>query len=195
MFGDIAFVIQDHTPLFFFFLVLFIEAGVPIPIPYDILLLVAGYQQLPFLPILTAVVLGNIIGSSLLFSLAWRFGDKIESRALKFFGIPARQAQKAENWFKRWGKVAIIIARIIPGARFGTTFLAGSLRIPYLRVFLPYLSVGSILWVTLYWNAGAMVGEYVHYLVQFISAWLLILPLSLFGVLVYIFYNKTKQKK
>jgi len=182
------FTFNDYTPVILFFLVLIIEAGVPIPIPHDILLLVAGYRQVPLLHVLVAVVLGNLIGSSILYGLSWKFGSKLEDKAVRFFGIPTRQRAMAENWFRRWGKFAIIIARLVPGARFAVTFLAGSLKLPYARVFLPYLSIGSTLWVILYWNAGAMVEEYIHYLIQFISAWLLLLPICLFGILAFLFY-------
>jgi membrane protein DedA with SNARE-associated domain len=195
MFEGFFLALQDNILVFLFFLVLLTEAGLPIPIPSDALILTAGYRQLPLPSVIVAVVLGNLIGSSILYRLSWRFGGGLEDKAIKFFRIPSRQREIAESWFRRWGKFAIIVARIIPGVRFATTFLAGSLKLPYKKVFLPYLSIGSLLWAVIYWSIGAIVGENIQIIFHFIHTWIAVFLLVSLGTFLYIWYKYIIKRK
>lgn len=192
---DILSAFDASTPVFLFFLVLFIEAGIPLPIPHDVLILVAGYRHIPFLAVLVAVVLGNIIGSSILYALSWHFGSKIKKGIIRYLEISQKQTDMVERWYHRWGKFTLVIARLVPGARFAATFLAGSFKLSYTRAFLPYLSLGSILWVSFYWSAGTIVEEHIGYILQLINIWFFILGLALLGIIAYITYRYTTRKK
>ena len=52
---------------------------------------------------------------------------------------------KAEVWFKRYGVLAIIFGRHIPGFRIPITVACGVFQIPY-RVFAPSVAVSTAIW-------------------------------------------------
>lgn len=72
--SDVLLILDKHLYIVLFFLVLLVEAGLPIPIPYDILILFSGYRNLSLVNVTFAVVAGNVIGSSVLYFLSLRFG-------------------------------------------------------------------------------------------------------------------------
>src|SRR3990167_9603857 len=182
---------------FLFILVLLVEAGIPIPIPYDILILAAGYRHVNFLQILLAVVLGNMIGSTILYSISLKLGHKVLSKSPKFFGLNQKRISLVNKWFEKWGGTAIVLARLIPGLRFAATVFSGIFSLPYFKVFLPYLLLGSILWVSLYWVVGAIFGQSIQLLIQVLGIWsaLLTVLLILLGIIATVGIYKKKYDR
>ena len=194
---DLLTFFDNFSISFLFILVLLVEAGIPIPIPYDILILAAGYRHVNFLQILLAVVLGNMIGSTILYVISLKLGHKVLSKSPKFFGINQKRISLVEGWFEKWGGAAIILARLIPGLRFAATVFSGLFSLPYFRVFLPCLLLGSILWVSLYWAFGAIFGESMQLLIQVLGIWsaLLTIVLILLGFIIAVGIYKKKYDR
>lgn len=149
-------IVDTQLPLALFFLVFIVEAGVPIPIPYDILILFAGYKEIPLWWILVSVVAGNILGSSILFFFSRWFGKRLFAKTRFASRFSKTRFRKVEAWFLRYGAMGIILARLIPGFRFAATVISGLVGMSYFKVFLPFLTVGSILWVLVYYGAGKL---------------------------------------
>ena len=191
---DLLTFFDNFSVTFLFFLVLLVEAGIPIPIPYDILILAAGYRQLNFWHILVAVVLGNLIGSTILYSLFLKFGHPLLFKSSRFLGLNQKRINLVENWFAKWGGAAIILARLIPGLRFAATVFAGIFSLPYFKVFLPYLFLGSILWVSLYWIFGRVFGQSIQLLIQVLGLWSALLTIALVLFLIIIVARIFKKK-
>lgn len=189
MFQDFFLLFDNFSALFLFFLVLVVEAGIPIPIPYDILILVAGYRKVDFFLIALAVVLGNLIGSTILYYFSFHFGHPFLHKGSQFLGISKSRLKMVEHWFNRWGGLAIILARLIPGARFAATCISGVFSLSYFKVFAPNLLVGSILWVTSYWLIGAIVGEGVQLAWQILGVWSAILTILIIGLICFIIFR------
>ena len=191
---DLLTFFDNFSVTFLFILVLLVEAGIPIPIPYDILILAAGYRQINFWHILVAVVLGNLIGSTILYSLFLKFGHPLLFKSSRFLGLNQKRINLIENWFVKWGGAAIILARLIPGLRFAATVFAGIFSLPYLKVFLPYLFFGSILWVSLYWVFGRVFGQSIQLLIQVLGLWSALLTIVLVLFLIIIIAGIFKKK-
>src|SRR3990167_9742551 len=176
----------DHfSAPFLFILVFLVEAGIPIPIPYDILILGAGYREVNFLPIAIAVVSGNLAGSTILYLISLKLGHPVLHKSVKFLNISEKRLNLVQSRFDRWGGFAIVLARLVPGLRFIATVLSGAFSIPYFKVFLPYLFLGSIIWVSLYWILGAFLGDSINLLIQILGIWsaLLTIVLILLGII------------
>ena len=191
---DLLTFFDNFSVTFLFILVLLVEAGIPIPIPYDILILAAGYRQINFWQILVAVVLGNLIGSTILYSLFLKFGHPLLFKSSRFLGLNQKRINLVENWFAKWGGAAIILARLIPGFRFAATVFAGIFSLPYFKVFLPYLFLGSILWVSLYWIFGRVFGQSIQLLIQVLGLWSALLTIALVLFLIIIVARIFKKK-
>jgi membrane protein DedA with SNARE-associated domain len=136
------------------------EAGVPLWfLPGDTLVIAAGAQtgRTPgsTMLVLLAAVLGVCVGSSVLYAIARRGGRPLLDQIGPVLHLNAGRITTVEGWFRRYGVVAIVVGRLIPGFRTPTTLLAGLVEVPY-RVFAPATALAAVLWSTVYFFAGAV---------------------------------------
>ena len=106
------------------------EAGVPLWfLPGDTLVIAAGAQtgRTPgsTMLVLLAAVLGVCVGSSVLYAIARRGGRPLLDQIGPVLHLNAGRITTVEGWFRRYGVVAIVVGRLIPGFRTPTTLLAG----------------------------------------------------------------------
>ena len=142
--------------------VLFLEElGVPIPVPGDLLMLLAGIwvaQGRDPLWLVLAVEEGaTVAGASLLFAGSRRFGRDLVHRFGGLLHLGPETLARAEGQVARHGGWAIVVARLIPGFRIVTVIAAGTLGLPY-RTFLPALALGGFLYLLAYTLLGVFVG-------------------------------------
>jgi len=134
------------------------EAGVPAPIPGDGLLLFAGYLssigRLSFAESLATVVIGALVGATILYWVARRGGRALVHRYGRLLRIEERRLDQLRDLFERLGPVGPGVARLVPGLRIYTSALAGLARIPY-PVF-----VLNVLWAALVWGLAFMLLGY-----------------------------------
>jgi len=146
-----------------FVLVLLQELGVPNPVTNEFVLLFSGY--LAFTGVLNlwlamlAAVLGDCIGTTILYAVFYRWGGSI--LALRPRWIPLSQARidrfaLAIAKRQRWG---IYLARLIPFIRGYASVAAGLLPIRP-GVFVPSVLVSAITWSGGYVLAGRLLGRY-----------------------------------
>jgi membrane protein DedA with SNARE-associated domain len=157
--GLVAFYFNNQVLGLFLFLTVE-EAGLPLWfLPGDTLLIAAGARSSHTLadtvPILLAAALGVSLGSSVLYVIARRGGRPLLDRYAAFLHLNPSRIDTVEGWFHRYGAVAIVVGRLIPGFRTPTTALAGLLAVPY-SVFAPATAVAALLWAALYFFAGAV---------------------------------------
>lgn len=111
-----------------------------------------GYLGFALIPCCIAVVCGD--------ALIWFLGLRFGLAARKRFRFLARAASDArvaavQRALKRYGAFAILVARLIPGARICTFFVAGSMRMPFSR-FVLFDFLGSLVSVSLCLTLGAL---------------------------------------
>ena len=185
--GDLLEEFADIRPLFFSLLdhfgvlgsllLLYLEeSGLPLPLPGDAILIYLGARSplaFPFTLALVALVISA--GASNLYFISSRLAPRaLASNAFAaFFYLSADRTARARSWFARWGVLALIFGRHVPGLRIPLTIVAGSLRLPY-RLFLPSIMLSSTLWAALWLTLGA---RYAHYVETFLLAhsWLYLL--------------------
>jgi membrane protein DedA with SNARE-associated domain len=132
------------------------ESGLPLPVPGDVVLIYMGSQGVPFLLTLAGAVAVVAAGSSNLYFFSRRFGPRLLASPsfTSFFYLSPTRLDRAQAWFERWGMLALIFGRHVPGLRIPLTFVAGSLGLPYRR-FLPSIVISASLWATLWLLLGA----------------------------------------
>ncbi len=175
--GD-TFLLQHGVLAAFVYLALE-EGGVPIPVPGDFLMLALGARaregSIVLWQVIAAMEAGTVLGSSLLYVLARRGGRGVVERYGPFIGIGPAQIDRAERQLQRHGAIAVVLGRLLPGLRVLTAIACGIFRVPY-RVFLPAMSVGSLIYIVGYTMLGYFAGPAVLGLFETLH-----LPIGLLG--------------
>jgi membrane protein DedA with SNARE-associated domain len=155
-----------HESLLIFLAILFEESGIPMPLPADLAMALAGHRVAQGrMSLLEAFLIGQgatLAGSSILYWVGRRGGRPLLFRYGSLLRIKAHRLAQVERMITKLGPLAIIIGRQIPGLRLASPLACGVFRVPYL-VFLPAMIVGSSLYIGIFivvgmWGGNAMLG-------------------------------------
>lgn len=180
------------------FFIIFAESGLFFGffLPGDTLLFTAGllasqgYFNIAILTLIVtfAAVLGDQVG----YFFGRHFGPKIFNREDSFF-FKKRYITDAENFYKKHGKKAIVLARFIPVVRTFIPILAGVGKMHY-ATFISYNIIGALIWATGITLLGYFLGQQIPdidtYLLPIL---LLIVFVSMLPTIVSFLYNKFKK--
>jgi membrane protein DedA with SNARE-associated domain len=136
-------------------------AGIPIPIPGDLLIVAVGtlvsYGQVDFPVALGSLALATACGAFVLFGVVRRAGHQRVQRYGQRVGLTQARLGQAEQRVKTGGWWAITIGRTLPGVRLVTTVAAGLFEVPG-RTFASATSVAAILEVGVCLLLGVLIG-------------------------------------
>jgi membrane protein DedA with SNARE-associated domain len=93
--------------------------------------------------IAAAAAIGAMLGDN---SAYWLGRSGLRRLADRLLGSEQRRLRWAQTQIQQNGSWIIIVARFIPGGRTATTYIAGTLEMPWKRRFLPADSVAAIVW-------------------------------------------------
>ncbi len=150
------------------FLLLFLEeAGFPLPLPGDVMVMFAGYQVSQEALAWWQALLGCIAvvagGSSVLYWTARRFGAQLLERWGERVHCPPSRIEAVRPYMERYGALAIIFGRHVPGLRVPITLFAGILKFPY-PIFVLSVALSTAGWAALFLYVGFRLGPGVHVL-------------------------------
>ena len=135
------------------------------PIPSEIVLPLAGYEasrgELLFVLVVLAATLGSLAGALLLYGGGRYAGRPAVLRWGRVLRVTARDLDRAERWFERWGDWVVLGARLVPLARSVVSVPAGTMRMSLPR-FCALTALGSLLWNLLLVGAGFLLGSHWH---------------------------------
>ena len=167
------------------------ESGIPLPAPGDVFVMYVGIHVPHHLAAWIAAWLGLIVavalGATNLFLISRKYGRRLaESDLAEYFHLSHDRLMRAERWFRRYGVLAIIFGRHIPGFRIPITVAAGVFQVPY-RMFAPSVAVSTAIWAGIVLIIGINFGPRLAILLQahvflyFVwGAFVLLLILSVF---------------
>ncbi len=146
----IRFVLHRYTYLASYGLLYIEESGIPLPAPGDLFVMYVGAHVPRNLVAWVVAWLGLIgvvvLGATNLFFISKRYGRRLaEGRFAEVVHLSPERLERAERWFERYGVVAIIFGRHIPGFRVPITVAAGVLKVTY-PVFVASVAVSSAIW-------------------------------------------------
>jgi membrane-associated protein len=152
----------DLGPLLGLVGLLFIkEAGVPIPIPGDLLVLGAGVAAAgngASAPVaLAAILLAGFVGGSLQFLLVRGALRRPLLALAARVGVSRERLERLADWLRRRGIRGVAVARATPGLRIGAISASGLAALPF-PVFLGGLVAGNTLFVGGHFLLGFVVG-------------------------------------
>ncbi len=167
-----------------FVLVLLQESGVPEPIPNEFVLLFSGYMvfkgALYFPLVILAVVLGDFIGTNILYTVFYFFGSYILEHKPKWFPLKDETIEKYTHKFSEGKLWTIYLGRVTPFIRGYTSVGAGLLQIKP-KKFLPIAFISALTWSCAYVLTGELLGPYWKHVV---SNFKYILPVVLIVMIV-----------
>ncbi len=139
------------------------EAGVPLPLPGDVLLVLAGAHAQERSPWYSVLVMGTatvavFVGSSLLYTVMRRGGRPLLQRSGLFRHLNPARLERVERFFDRHGRLAIFVGRLIPGMRIPTTVLVGLAGRPY-REYAVLTALTAAIWSAGYFWLGVLLGR------------------------------------
>ena len=137
------------------------EAGVPLPVPSDLLMLLGGYQvaqrKMSLLWLLGLAELATVLGASLLYWVGARGGRPLLERYGRYIHLDRPRLDRAEAWLRRHGARAVFFGRLIFGLRVATALMAGAFGVPY-RTFLPAMALGGFVYLSIFVGLGMWLG-------------------------------------
>ena len=132
-----------------------------IPIPSEATMLFAGFNvsegNMTLFGITAAGVIGNVVGSWVAYAAGY-YGriELLEKNRLIHVG--ARQLERADDWFERYGDATVFFTRMLPIIRTFISLPAGVARMPFWR-FTVFTTAGCIPWVLMLALIGREVGD------------------------------------
>jgi membrane protein DedA with SNARE-associated domain len=137
------------------------EAGVPIPVPGDLLVLGAGVAAASSpetaLPVLAAILLAGYVGGTLQFLLVRGTLRRAFLSMLARVGVPAQRVEAIASRLRRTGARGVAVARITPGVRVGAIAASGIAGLAA-GPFVAGLVAGNTVFVGAHFGLGFAVG-------------------------------------
>lgn len=146
------------------------ESGVPLPAPGDVFVMYIGvhipHTWWAWIAAWLGLVLVVTLGATNLFFLSRRVGHRlVHSRFSEYVHLSPERLAKAEQWFKRYGVLAIIFGRHIPGFRVPITVASGVFGVSW-RVFAPSVAVSTAIWAGVMLTLGVTLGPRLSVLLE-----------------------------
>lgn len=149
---------QGYTALF----ILMVLENMNIPIPSEIILGFAGFlvsqNIFSFWPTVIIGTVAGLVGSLGSYYIGARGGRTILLKYSSKGGMTYRKLVAANSWFDRYGGIAILTGRLLPGVRTFISLPAGIARYP-LPHFIFMTIIGTIPWTIFLVYAGMLLGE------------------------------------
>ncbi|MEO3778800.1 DedA family protein [Micromonospora sp. B11E3] len=139
-----------------------LESIIP-PIPSEVVLALAGYLaaegRFNVVLIVLAATVGSLVGALVLYWLGAALGEERLKRWLDRVPLVDRDdLERADRWFERHGRWAVLIGRVVPVVRSLVSIPAGANRMP-LGEFVLLTTLGSGVWNGLIVGAGFALGS------------------------------------
>lgn len=196
---DIFGLLDSYGVGLLFAVMLLKEIGAPIPVPGDLLMIVAGARSaaggLPLWGVLGALLVAGFIGAFAQYLLARGPGRGFIYRFGRYVGLTPPRLDKATTAVKGRGWVAIALGRTLPGLRIGAVAACGLAAVP-LGTFAVGLLAGTVLFVGFHTMLGYLAGPGVASILDGVNVpvWALLLALVLLGLAGWIILRARKRR-
>src|SRR5213594_1946145 len=141
--------VLEHQYVVLFFVVAIEEAGVPLPAPTDVVIAFYGYRARGDVPELAQVVLvcalASTAGTLVPYILARRFGVPVAHKLATWIDLDPVHVDIWTERIHRHGFRAVLIGRLVPGARVVMSLIAGTAKVP-VREFSPAVFAAALIY-------------------------------------------------
>jgi membrane protein DedA with SNARE-associated domain len=189
--------LDKHSLIAILIAVFLEELGIPMPIPTDLLIVLAGVKVAgspeAFVRWFLLLNAASAAGASGLYMIIHRGGRPLIDRYGRYIHMGPKQVERAERLLARGGWWSIAIGRAIPGLRYLAVISCGLFKVPFMR-FLTAHIVGSSVYIGVFLALGSVFGpkvvELLHLPRQELRLiWLLALAIGLPLLLAWLCYR------
>jgi membrane protein DedA with SNARE-associated domain len=136
-----------------------------LPVPDETLMVFVGFLvfqgKLNYALAIIVAFTGTSCGITVGYFIGRLSGKLFIEKYFEKFRINPEHIQNAEQFYKRYGKIALCIGYFIPGVRHLTAILAGISHMPY-RTFALFAYAAGFFWTVLFINIGYFLGDGWH---------------------------------
>lgn len=141
-----------------------------VPIPSEIILGFAGFlvsqQIFSFWPTVIVATIAGVVGSLLSYWIGATSGRLFLLKIAEKNSFTNKKLQMADEWFKKYGGLAVFTGRLLPGIRTFISLPAGISHYPLVQ-FVIYTIIGTIPWTLMLIYIGDLLGENWHELLNY----------------------------
>lgn len=168
--ADLGILLAQYGYLIVVAFILFEQLGLPLPASPVMLALgaVAGAGHLSLSLLLILGVVACVTADSIWFFLGRRYGNRIIRLLCRLTLEPDDCSRRSGDLYHRYGEVALVVAKFIPGLNTVAAPLAGILRLQPHR-FLLWDSVGATFWIGTMLGLGYLFTDQVEALGMWLS--------------------------
>lgn len=185
-----------HLAYIFFFISASLQILFP-PYPGDSVLIIEGYlssrDYFPLSVIALNAVLSTFLSCVLLYSISYNTGDSIFKIRFISRYFSQKRIGLLKEWFKKYGALAIIASKFVPGAGSLTILVAGTFKVPRFKAYLS-IALSSILHNGMLILIGKMAGDNMEYVKNYIKKYDEVVFLALFLICASYAYVRMFQK-
>lgn len=168
------------------------------PMSSEILLPLIGMLvyngELKYLFVVITSILAGIIGSTICYFIGVIGGAPLLNYSKLKFPKTKRVINSLNRWFNSYGKIAVLIARVIPITRTYVSILAGAQKLNYL-IFITYSSIGIAFWNTVLILIGYFLGDNFELITSLLKKYSNIIGVLVI-IIIFIFYKiKSKRRR
>ena len=168
-----------------------------IPIPSEVVLGFAGFlisqQIFSFWTTFAVACIAGVVGSIISYWLGSYGGRPLLLKYGKYIFFNERKFRMAENLFNKYGGIAVIICRCLPGVRTFISFPAGVARYPFWR-FVIFTIIGTIPWTLLLVWAGSLLGSHWRDLIQYNHIFLMaVIAVCVVATVVFVWHRRRRR--
>jgi len=182
-------VVLEHQYVLLFFIVAIEGAGVPLPAPTDVVIAFYGYRArgdlLELAQVVLVCALASTAGTLVPYFLGRRFGPSVAHRLARWIDVDPAQVDRWTDRIHRHGFVAVVLGRLVPGARVVMSLVAGTAKVPAYQ-FSPAVFVAASIYWTFWVTVGVALGPMVRRVAgPYITYVVIALPLAVIAFFVY----------
>ena len=161
--SDMLAVLREHQYVTLFVVIAVEEAGVPLPVPGDLIIAFFGWRAsgdlFEMAQVIAVCALASTTGTVVPFLVARRVGESVANRLAGWLDVDQRRVDALMRRVERSGFVGVLAGRLIPGLRVAVSLVAGTARVP-LAQFSPAVFVAASIYWTAWVTLGAIVGPH-----------------------------------
>ena len=168
-----------------------------IPIPSEVVLGFAGFlisqQIFSFWTTFAVACVAGLVGSVISYWLGSYGGRPLLLKYGKYIFFNERKFRMAEDLFNKYGGIAVIICRCLPGVRTFISFPAGVARYPFWK-FAIFTVIGTIPWTLLLVWAGSLLGSHWRDLIQYNHIFLMaVIAVCIVSAVVFVWHRRRRR--
>jgi membrane protein DedA with SNARE-associated domain len=168
-----------------------------IPFPSEVTMLVGGWYSangtLDFFWVVTAGVVGNLVGSWLAYALGRKTGRALLDRYGKYVLIRSHDVDRAEIWWGKHGDAATFFSRLLPVIRTFISLPAGIAKMPFGK-FTLYTFLGVVPWTAGLTYLGVVVEDNWENVLSYFDVPTLVIGLTLVVAAVVWYVRRRKAR-